>query len=235
MLIADLEQDLVACTQEYNNGSTQALADGLLAIVRPDCFRSILGEFLDSEARLAEIARRSLWHPNGFAKVVLLAHSSYKLRLHIWRNVSAPDAAEGNVHNHGWDFSTILLAGSYRHQEFRPSTDGETFFAYKYCPDGDLGTYSLVPAGNQNLRCVFDAYLSQGSRFTISSQLLHRVIPDARQPTVSLVLEGPRQPAIGDVFASNEVAETTVTQADALSTDFLRRQMSALLSLSAFA
>jgi hypothetical protein len=194
----------------------------------------MIGELVASDVRLADMARRSLWHPNGFAKVVLLSHPSYKLRLHVWRNeTNSPAMAQGNVHNHGWDFSTVLLAGSYRHQEFRPSADGEEFFAYKYRPDGNPGSYTLVPAGTQALCCVFDAYLPQGSGFTISSEVLHRVIPDSRQPTVSLVLEGPRQPSSDDVFASGEVKEITVTQADALSADFLRRQLTEILTIPA--
>jgi hypothetical protein len=211
MLIADLEEDLAESMRDYTRGAKLVLADALLAITRPDSFRSMLVELLDSDDRLADIAGRSLRHPNGFAKIVLLSHPSYKLRLHVWENETNTSAViQGNVHNHGWDFSTFLLAGSYRHQEFRSAADGDEFFAYKYCPDVDPGTYSLVPAGNQTLRCVFDAYLSQGSRFTIASEVLHRVVPDARQPTVSLVLQGPHQPSSGDVFASNEVDETDV-------------------------
>jgi hypothetical protein len=235
MLIADLEQDLVECMQGYTRGKNPVLADALLAIARPDRFRSMLVELLGSYDRLADIVGRSLWHPNGFAKIVLLSHSSYKLRLHVWENeTNASTVIEGNVHNHGWDFSTILLAGSYRHQEFRSAADGDEFFAYKYRSDVEPGLYSLVATGNQTLRCVFDAYLSQGSRFTISSEVLHRVVPDARQPTVSLVLQGPHQPSSDDVFASREISETNVAEADALSEDFLRHELSAILSLPAF-
>jgi len=234
-LIADLERDLVECMEGYTRGKNPVLADALLAIARPDVLRSVLDELLGSYNRLADIAARSLWHPNGFAKIVLLSHSRYKLRLHVWENeANASTVIEGNVHNHGWDFSTILLAGSYRHQEFRSAADGDEFFAYKYRSDVMPGAYCLVPAGNQTLRCVFDAYLSQGSRFTISSEVLHRVVPDPRQPTVSLVLQGPHQPSSDDVFASSEVSETSVVDADALSEDFLRHQLSAVLSLPAF-
>jgi len=229
-LIADLERDLAECMQGYTRGNNPVLADALLAIARPDSFRSMLVELLASRDRLADIAERSLWHPNGFAKIVLLSHSSYKLRLHVWENAASESTVvKGHVHNHGWDFSTILLAGGYRHQEFRPAADGDKFFAYKYRSDVEPGAYSLVPAGNQILRCVFDAYLSQGSRFTISSEVLHRVVPDARQPTVSLVLQGPPQPSSDDVFAPREVSETDVAEAAALPEDFLRHQLSAIL------
>jgi hypothetical protein len=235
MSIADLERDLAECTQNYASGVRHALADALLAIAHPTSFRSILMEFLDSEARLGDVAGRSFWHDNGFAKIVLLSHSSYKLRLHIWqKSAGFPTSSGGNIHNHRWDFSTILLAGGYRHQEFRQSADGETFFAYKYSTAGTHGTYQLAPAGSQTLRCVFDAHLSQGSGFTASSEVLHRVTPDASGPTVSLVLEGPHQPSTSDVFAINEVSNTSDALVEGLSTDYLRRHMMGVLSLSAF-
>jgi hypothetical protein len=236
MSISDLERDLAECAQDYTRGASHALADALLSIARPVSFRSILTELLNSEARLGDIARRSFWHDNGFAKIVLLSHAAYKLRLHVWQNAEgSPTAPRGNVHNHRWDFSTVLLAGSYRHQEFRQSTDGEKFFAYKYCTLGAPGSYSLVPAGSQTLQCVFDAHLAQGSGFTISSDVLHRVIPDGGEPTVSLVLEGPHHPSTSDVFAANEVSEAGGAPSEALPADYLRRHMNAVLSLSAFA
>lgn len=231
-LIADLERDLASCVQGYTKGSKQALADGLLAVANPTTFQAMLTELLENTDRMAGIAERSVWHPNGFAKIVLLSQPSYKLRLHMWdKNLNSSERDLGNVHNHRWDFSAILLAGSYRHQVFHLSADGEQFFGYKYCPSDDPGSYSLVPTGSHTLSCVFDAHLPQGSTFSLSSEVLHRVIPDASDSTVSLVLEGPRQPFIGDVFASNEVSETEVAEADSLSLDILRREIKAVLSL----
>ena len=56
MLIADLEEDLVECMQGYTRGKNPVLADALLAIARPDRFRSILVELLDSCDRLGALA-----------------------------------------------------------------------------------------------------------------------------------------------------------------------------------
>jgi len=236
MPITDLEHDLTDCVNSYINGSRQALANALLEVARPASFRSTLTEILDSETRLRDIAGRSFWHDNGFAKIVLLSQPRYKLRLHIWKEVEQFSISpRGNIHNHRWDFSTILLAGSYRHQEFRPSRRGEQFFAYKYSTTAAAGHYSLVPAGRQILRCVLDAHLAQGSGFTISSDVLHRVTPDGGEPTVSLVLEGPHEPSTSDVFATSEVGENSGARVEVLSADYLRRHINTVLSLAPFA
>jgi len=235
MSITDLEVDLSQYVKDYIGGRADALADGLNALTRPNSFRAMLAEVLTNETRLREVASRSAWHPNGFAKIVLLSQPSYKLRLHVWRNaMSSPTHAGENIHNHRWDFSTVLLAGGYRHQEFRPAATGQKFLAYTYGEAGILSEDALAPMGAQTLRCVFDAHLGPGSGYTISSEVLHRVIPDLSEPAVSLVLEGPHQPASVQVFAAEDVGPADASAASRLSAEYLLRHMKAILALPTF-
>jgi hypothetical protein len=177
-----------------------------------------------------------VWHPNGFGKIVLLSHPSYKLRLHMWRSGEAPSAdAQENVHNHRWDFTMILLAGRYRHQEFRLTDDGEKFHAYTYNSTAGKGSYTLTPVGPRALRCVFDAHLCAGSRYTISSEVFHRVIPDISRPAVSLVLEGPPKPSAVDVFAGEAVSESATAPLHKLPAGYLIESMKTVMSLPVFA
>jgi hypothetical protein len=236
MSITDLDRDLTKYVKGYVAGEGEGLVDALSMIASPANFRSLLTQIIGNGIQLADVASRSVWHPNGFAKIVLLSRPLYNLRLHIWRNGSgARAAARENIHNHRWDFSTVLLAGGYCHQEFRPAGGGEEFFAYTYRPAGSLGSYSLDPMGTKALRCVFNAHLSQGSRYTISSEVLHRVVPDPGEPTVSLVLGGPHLPSSVDVFTTQEVGKAGSVPLTALSPEFLLRHMKGVLALPAFA
>jgi hypothetical protein len=236
MSITDLDRDIAECVKCYVAGAEEGLVDALSMIASPANFRSLLAQVIGDGVQLAEVARQSVWHPNGFAKIVLLSRPSYKLRLHIWRNGSGPPpGAHENIHNHRWDFSAVLLAGGYCHQEFRPAESGEKFFAYTYGSAGDMSSYFLDPTGTQTLRCVFNAQLSQGSRYTISSEVLHRVVPVPGQPAVSLVLEGPHQPSSVDVFTTEEVGQVGPPPRATLSPEFLLRHMHGVLALPAFA
>lgn len=235
MSITDVELDLSQYVKDYIRGRADALAEGLTVLVRSNSFRAMLADILTNETRLREVASRSAWHPNGFAKIVLLSQPSYKLRLHCWRNaMSSPTHVGENIHNHRWDFSTVLLAGRYRHQEFRPAATGQRFLAYTYGEAGILSEDALAPMGTQTLRCVFDAHLGPGSRYTISREVLHRVIPDLSEPAVSLVLEGPHQPASVQVFAAENVGPADASVASRLSAEYLLRHMKAILALPAF-
>jgi hypothetical protein len=236
MSITDLDRDLAEYVNGYVAGKGEGLADALSMIASPANFRSLLTQIIGDGIQLADVASRSVWHPNGFAKIVLLSRPSYHLRLHIWRKGSGlPAATSENIHNHRWDFSAVLLAGGYCHQEFRPAGSGEEFFAYTYRPADSLGSYSLDPMGTKTLRCVFNAHLSQGSRYTISSEVLHRVVPDPGESAVSLVLEGPHLPSNVEVFAAEEVGKADLVPLTALSPEFLLRHMNGVLALPAFA
>jgi len=232
MLIAELERDLFAGLRHPANIGVGALADTLTAISEPTTFRSLLSEISASRDLLDEVADRSVWHPNGFGKIVLLSGPGYNLRLHIWHESGdIPDDSQENIHNHRWDFAMVLLAGSYRHQEYRLAEGGSDFHAYAYQSSADKSSYSLTPVGSKPLRCVFEARLFEGSRYTIASEVIHRVIPDPANPPVTLVLEGPHKSSSVEVFALEQISEPGTSQFSRLSTDYLIDSMKAVMTL----
>ncbi|GAA5023960.1 hypothetical protein GCM10023335_57110 [Streptomyces siamensis] len=234
-MIADLERDLARCIREYVDGRQEALTDALSLVSLPSAFPGLVRDIMSDADRFADVVRRSVVHPNGFAKIVLLTSPGYRLRLHVWRDggEAAADFRE-SIHNHRWDFAATVVAGAYRHQEFQESEGGTSFFGYCYRPAEDGRSYRLVPVGTQTLRCVFDARLAQGCRYTMSSMVLHRVVPDFAQPPVSLVLEGPHQPAAVDVFTEHDLELRASVPFVSLSVKSLRRHLSAVAALPAF-
>jgi hypothetical protein len=232
MLIAELKRDLFTPLKYSVSSGVEVLADALTEIVEPATFRSLLSEISASRDLLDEIASRSVWHPNGFGKIVLLSGPGYNLRLHVWHESdNMPDASRENIHNHRWDFAMVLLAGSYRHQEYRLADDGRDFHAYSYQSSADKPSYSLTPIGKKPLRCVFEARLLEGSRYTIASEVIHRVIPDPANPPLSLVLEGPHKSSSVEVFALEQISDPGTAQFSGVSTDYLIDSMKAVMTL----
>ena len=235
MLIAELQRGPLAHVGQTTSTGVGSLADALTTIARPDTFRSLLSEISASRDLLDEVASRSVWHPNGFGKIVLLDGPDYRLRLHVWHaSDDMPDDSRENIHNHRWDFAMILLAGSYRHQEYRPASSGQDFYAYAYQSSADKSSYSLTPAGTTPLRCVFEARLFEGSRYTIASDVIHRVIPDPVDPPVSLVLEGPPKPSSVEVFGLEQISSPGTAAFSRLSSNYLIDSMKAVMTLPIF-
>lgn len=184
---------LSALIDQYRIGHPAALMRALAPYSDTGALCALLDAVLSEQRWLADIAQYSYAHPNGFAKIVLLHSDQFQLRLHIWRPGTASAATE-NIHNHNWDFSSILLAGGYRYQEYTTQSQGTLFYAYGYRGYRSWrGTpsYSLKPIGRRTLGCSFDAYLQAGSSYTLRADALHRVISDPDRTTASLVLQGP--------------------------------------------
>ncbi|MFI1584419.1 hypothetical protein [Embleya sp. NPDC020630] len=108
------QEEMHAC------GRRGALADALAPFEQRRVVGELLRTILASESGLAAVAAKSYRHPNGFSKVVLASGPHHQLRLHIWWMREATRHDTANVHNHRWDFSSLLLTGGYRYQQFVP-------------------------------------------------------------------------------------------------------------------
>ncbi|MFG2090851.1 MULTISPECIES: hypothetical protein [unclassified Spirillospora] len=165
----------------------------LLPFADPGATRELLCSALRDEQWLEAVRAGSYRHPNGFHKIVLLAGDSYQLRLHVWSELTRESGVE-NIHNHRWDFSSVILLGGYRFQEFTPDPGGPAFHSYGYASDRGATVYALEPLGHRGLSRTFDAHLSAGSSYTLTSDVFHRVSNPPGRLTMSLVLQGPHRP-----------------------------------------
>jgi hypothetical protein len=234
-VIANLEREISECIRDYRNGGQESLAAALSVVARPSVFLNLVNSITRDNERFSDVVRSSVVHPNGFAKIVLLYAADYRLRLHVWGADDRQESdAQESIHNHRWDFAAAIVAGAYRHQEYQVCEDGELFCRYRYQPAEDRRSYMLVPAGTHTLRCVFDVRLAQGSSYSMASPVLHRVVPDLAHPAVSLVLEGPHQPTLVDVFTESNLRPKASAPFIPLSAETLRRHLSAIAALPAF-
>jgi hypothetical protein len=91
-----------------------------------------LTAILDSPSRQDTIAGRSYWHPNGFAKLVLADDPALgQVRLHVWPEM----AADGDIHDHAWDYESTTVAGELTEIVYHESLSGEGSQVWRHTYD----------------------------------------------------------------------------------------------------
>jgi len=153
-----------------------------------DWLREALASVLADDELLELIAARSYAHVNGYDKIVLVdRRPRYALHLHLWWPGAQTGSPE-HIHNHPWTFSTALLSGGYRTRFYRIAPSGHPL--YRYTCTSTLGQpgHTLEPNGMVAARCVFDAHVTVGARYTIRRSVLHRISNLPRELTSTLML-----------------------------------------------
>lgn len=230
MNLATLEGWLTDQVEQYVHGSDDALLNAILQFRDPPMMRELLEVFQRDEQQVRNAADRSYIHPNGFIKIVLLANKQLKLRLHIWP-ANVGEQIEENIHNHAWDFSSLLLIGGLRFQEFRMADTGTTFQSYTYDRRSDQSNYSLLPSGELKGCCTFDALLTAHAAYNLRADALHRILSVPQQTTATLVLQGPRYFSPVQVLANRHLNTGSSVHLTRLSGSTLVRHIADLQSL----
>lgn len=187
---------------------------------------SLLERIASSGAETAAVAARSYVHDNGFAKLVLTApdESGESLRLHVW-----PDGEPqpGNIHNHCWDFASIVLEGALEYEEFGLDAEGDVAAtAFSFGGTQNL-SYELEHRGTVKLRSTTRGSHTEGSIYEMAAETLHRSWSTAGMETMTLLARGPRRRSVADVYVTrSEGVPTEVTNLPLSEPDvaaFLRR------------
>lgn len=148
-----------------------------------------LRDVLDNNARLHDLADRSAFHHNGFAKIVLLPRASPRVRLHVWHPDRRGVCGADNVHGHRWAFASWIITGRLKETSYAIKTQGTPFDVYHY-PGADHGVPfvregadMLAPSGTNNRE--------RGDVYTRRPHELHTAEPVSTGLVASLVLQGP--------------------------------------------
>lgn len=215
MNIGDIEEMLSVAVSAHLSGNQGALLAAITEVGEPAELAGLIRGLVSDEARLAACATRSYQHPNSFSKIVLLAGRapSWKLRMHLWwpRQVVPKHAAE-HIHNHRWDFASVLLRGSYVAQEFvvdeEKEQDETGLYRYEYFSPEGGDAFRLVLRGRAAVRPVLHAILPPGTSYVIHHEILHQIVSDPSRLTATLFLQGPALTASTEVYARETVRTT---------------------------
>lgn len=186
---------------------------------------SYLANSCESDDFLSKVADRSYWHTNGFAKLILheAPNRDYRVRLHAWLENGTTNTTEANIHNHRWDFASLLITGAgMMVRDFEVDRRGQQYHAFTYTRD-ERGSSVLTPIEITQLRQTRFRVIRPGESYVCSTTDVHVTTPLPGARCFSLIVQGRPQVSAATVYsrsaqprwmpeAANSVAEPTVRQ-----------------------
>jgi hypothetical protein len=163
-----------------------------LAALRTRASLTSLLNFLRTDSTALDVvASRSYRHRNGFDKIVLAApeESLLKLVLHVWPKDSLESS--DNIHNHRWDFSSVVLCGALQLEFFDRSACGKRYSVMRYQPMSGMGNFQLCPRGAMTVSSHASVTMAMGSTYSWACNRLHRAWGLPGQVTATLIVQGP--------------------------------------------
>jgi hypothetical protein len=145
----------------------------------------------------ANVSRRSYWHSNGFAKLVVHVNDEpdFRLRLHVWPADDRRGSGYENIHNHRWPFASIVLAGAIRVEQFREVDDFDqrgtvvcNRLVYEAAAPGRVGR--LRVEGKCALRKLGRPVYPAGTVYFCDTDMLHTVARASGGTAATLMLAG---------------------------------------------
>jgi hypothetical protein len=187
----------------------EALQTALRQFLDGGCFARLLDGPLRHRADLEEVAARSYRHDNGFWKIVLAETDSYKVRAHVWFPREKARFATSNIHNHRWNFSSILLCGGYEQDLFARCGDEVGSIpvrAWTYHPGHEGAAQKVVEQEGARLKRLSRTRYGKGDDVTLGAEELHRVITNDDVLTASVFVNGRANRSITEVYNERSAA-----------------------------
>jgi hypothetical protein len=161
--------------------------------------RTLVQAILADDDRLAWCAANGYRHHNDFAKVVLgVSASGRKLVWHEWRQ--REPWADGDHHNHRWDFVSHVVSGELELTDFEEDPDGPLEATrYAYESPGGHAEYSLRRVGPARLREVRRVKVAAGEFYHQPHPIVHTAASRSRG-TGTLIVQGEVARTSTDVY-----------------------------------
>lgn len=201
-------QALIECHGGRSLGAYSALDEVCGRLPADALIEMLLDRAPGRSADVAECARRSYRHALGFEKIMLMiGPQSSTLRVHVWRPDDAPAHAVEHIHNHRFEFASVVLRGAIAMETFAVQRDGEPMTAYQESMGADGETWIMRPNGSERLRKTTELRLAAGTLYQMDAESLHRATNHAGACTVTLFLEASSRQARlrTDVYAPRGV------------------------------
>ncbi|MGM0857679.1 MAG: hypothetical protein ACQEW0_11420 [Pseudomonadota bacterium] len=221
MTLAEFEA-LASSKLEKNDEQSR---EAFLRLLHDGLLLSLIDNLVRSQPQLDEVANRSYWHKNGFFKVLLLdKRPDYSVRLHIW-----PDSPlqEGDIHNHPWDMSGLVLTGSYvwpiYNFEREKQNTNCTLYECRYLED--YSGHSFHEDGHVILKEEKKITMREGEFFRFSKEKHHSAKKDNSDPADSIVITGKAESLAADVVSSREISCDTILYNVPVKSSFLRQKL----------
>jgi hypothetical protein len=153
---------------------------------------SFLASVTKETDEITRIANRSYRHANGFDVFTLISSErpQFDMRLHIWWVDDSSENAE-HVHDHSWNFVSLLLSGAYQFEVFEPSSLGIKMHKYLCRFPTEGSGYRIDYQGTARVKCIFQALMHAPSSYFLPYATLHRIRNSGARLTSTVLLHGP--------------------------------------------
>jgi hypothetical protein len=171
-------------------GSYSVLDELCRRITVEDLLSLVIEEASNHPHEVSECARRSYRHALGFDKVMLMVGPGKStLRVHVWRDTDARAHASEHIHNHRFEFASVVLRGDVVMETFEPHSEGVLMAAYEESIGAGDSGWMMRCRGTERLRKTMDLRLAPGTMYRMHAESLHRVVRSASSYTMTLFLE----------------------------------------------
>lgn len=167
------------------------LLTALKGFIEDGAVARTISRVVDDRQELERWREAAYFHANGFLKCPLWIESETgrKLVMHVWPESSGHWSAE-HIHDHRWDFASVLLRGGYRYELFDVAPGGELEVdLHEYRSLGSSVEYSLTRSAPSRLTLVAAGHWVASAGYALERSVLHR-LSRVRSGTVTLVLQG---------------------------------------------
>lgn len=176
----------------------------LYKLSEKECIVDFLKSIRNDENRLNEISSQSYLHQNGFNKLILSSNFDlgWRLRMHIWQTNYCNNDLD--IHNHSWNYASVIVLGKLTNEIYRVSKDGENYYHHIYTIDNIKSESSLKVVGVENL--IIDNSITYKARdiYYQTQDKLHRTFPSGKKPTVTIVVQQKGKGNFSDVYKKRQ-------------------------------
>lgn len=129
-------------------------------------------------------------HDNGFLKLHLFDSSDRRkrARVHIW-NSPSPANADANVHDHRYDFRSVILSGELENIRYMVDEEGEQYKVFTYSPRDSSGRYQMRRGGTACLLAGPCERYKAGASYALDRDTLHKAAPLPGAPCVTFCVQ----------------------------------------------
>lgn len=171
------------------------------------CLSSLINRILNDDDLITKIASNSYYHDNGFQKITFFSGKNFNLRIHIHWNDK--EQKKSNIHDHRWNFSSLILSGGYISEIFEISDKGLPKELFHYFPKEKLtGNYSLHHIGKVFLKRIGHTKYTKSDINHGTAGEIHKITYTSNEPTITVFVTGKHElnhaRVLSDDMLSNE-------------------------------
>jgi hypothetical protein len=190
--------------------------------------KCLVEEINENENWLSLISKVSYSHDNGFDKFSIYRGSNIRIRLHIYwitNRVKNP-----NIHDHRWNFSSLILRGGYLSETYKLNNTGIDKFLYHYYSEAsEKSNYELEYIKPVKLALTdTKQYLKNDINHGNAGEI-HKILLNKNEITVSLFITSNYENDYARVFTNDMKLRGEKYKARKLSKKSLVQKLKAIL------